>query len=88
MRQSAMYDRLRENPKRAAAVMSTLNAVTLPVPKRLVSLSLWRLEKIVPSDMIMEMPPAYETGTESSPYIVGQAAPSSESGRPRLMKAM
>ena len=47
-----------EKPKRAAAVMATLAAVTAPGPNFFVSLSLWRLEKIVPADMIIEIPPA------------------------------
>ena len=33
---------------RAAAVMATLMAVTLPAPRRLVSRSLWRLDITVP----------------------------------------
>ena len=74
-------------PRRAAAVAATLAAVTLPGPNRLVSRLLWRLDTIVPKQMIMETIPARETGTPSSPYIDGQAAPRRESGRPRLMNA-
>ena len=77
-----------ENPNSAAAVIPTLMAVTLPVPRVRVSRSLCRLERMVPSEMIMERMPAQETGTPSSGYMVGQADPSRESGRPRLIKAM
>jgi hypothetical protein len=38
--------------------------------------------------MIMERIPAQDTGTPSSGYMVGQADPSRESGRPRLMNEM
>ena len=68
--------------------MPTLMAVTLPVPRVRVSRSLCRLERMVPSEMIMERIPAQDTGTPSSGYMVGQADPSRESGRPRLIKAM
>ena len=64
-----------------------LAAVTLPGPNRLVIRLLWRLDMMVPKQMIMETIPARETGTPSSPYIDGQAAPRRESGRPRLMNA-
>ena len=47
-----------EKPNRAAAVMPTLMAVTLPVPRARVRRSLFRLEMMVPSEMIMEMIPA------------------------------
>ena len=76
-----------EKPSSAAAVMPTLMAVTRPVPSRSVSRSLARLERIVPSAMIIETAPAYESGAPRSSCMAGQAAPSSESGRPRLMKA-
>ena len=66
--------------------MPTLTAVTTPEPKRRVSRSLSRLETMVPTAMIMETPPAKESGTPNSPYTVGQAEPSSESGSPRLIK--
>lgn len=42
---------------------------------------------MVPTAMIIESTPAKDTGTPKGPYIEGQAAPSSESGRPRLMNA-
>ena len=38
--------------------MATLTAVTIPAPSFFVSLSLWRLDMIVPKEMIMEMIPA------------------------------
>ena len=65
--------------------MRPLAAVTRPVPKRAVSLSLIRLDMTVPTDMIMDMIPALENGTPNCGYIVGHAQPSSESGRPRLI---
>ena len=49
---------LMEKPKRATAVVATLMAVTLPVPSRRVSRSLWRLEIMVPTEMMAEMTPA------------------------------
>ena len=47
-----------EKPNSAAAVMPTLRAVTLPVPSARVSRSLFRLETMVPSEMIMDRMPA------------------------------
>ena len=67
--------------------MATLRAVTFPVPSAPVSRSLARAEMTVPTEMMVEMPPAQDSGTPSAGYILGHAAPSSESGRPRLMNA-
>ena len=47
-----------ENPNKAAAVMPTLMAVTFPAPRLRVSRSLFRLEMMVPSEMIMDRMPA------------------------------
>jgi hypothetical protein len=47
-----------ENPTRATAVMRTLIAVTLPVPKHRMIRSLNRLEETVPPAIIMEINPA------------------------------
>ena len=77
----------REKPKSAAAVMATLTAVTSAVPKRLVIRSDRRLDTMVPAAMIMEITPAKESSAPKSRRMTGQAEPSSESGRPRLMKA-
>ena len=55
-----------ENPKRAAAVIQTLTAVTFPAPRRLVIRSLARLDTIVPPAIIMETAPAQETFAPSS----------------------
>ena len=66
--------------------MPTLMAVTLPVPSFLVSRSLCRLDTTVPRETMMETAPAQDMGTPSSAWITGQAEPSRESGRPRLMK--
>ena len=62
------------------------SAVTAPVPKRLVRRSLRRLEVIVPALITVDTIPANDSGTPSSGCIVGHAAPSSESGSPRLIK--
>lgn len=74
-----------ENPNSATAVDSTLEAVTMPVPNRLMSFALKMLETTVPADMIMDMIPAQDTGTDMPPYMDGHADPSNESGRPRLI---
>ena len=47
-----------EKPNRAAAVIATLTTVTFPVPKFLISLSLKRLEIMVPPAIIMLIMPA------------------------------
>ena len=70
-------------PKSAAAVRATLTVVTLAVPKRVVIRSLSRLETTVPRETIMNTIPEAETSTPKSGYILGQAAPSRPSGRPR-----
>ena len=77
----------KENSSSAAAVSIVLTAVTVPAPKRFVSLSLSRLETIVPALIISEITPASPMGAPSSPLITGHAAPSRESGRPRLINA-
>ena len=76
-----------EKPNSATAVVATLSAVTLPVPSLLLSQSLARLDTMVPTEMIMDTPPAQDTPAPSWGYMLGHAAPSSASGRPRLMKA-
>ena len=76
-----------EKPKSATAVSATLPAVTLPVPRRLLSRSLARLETMVPAEMIMDTAPAQDRPAPRGWYMLGQAAPSSASGRPRLMNA-
>ena len=76
-----------EKPNSATAVVATLSAVTRPVPRRVLSRSLARLDTMVPTEMIMDTPPAQDTPAPSCGYMLGHAAPSSASGRPRLMKA-
>ena len=76
-----------EKPKSAAAVSSTLTSVTPRVPNFFVSRSDISPEIIVPPEIIMETKPMYESGTPKSTRMVGHAEPSSESGRPKLMKA-
>ena len=85
-RQSIQNDPLTEKPNSASMVMATLTAVTRPAPKRMVNRSLWRLDRIVPADIIMDTAPAQATGTSICLYITGQAAPSRPSGSPRLIK--
>ena len=77
----------RENPSSATAVTATLPAVTRPVPRRLLRRSLARLDTMVPAEMIMDTAPAQERSAPIGPYMLGQAAPSSPSGRPRLINA-
>ena len=67
--------------------MPTLMAVTLPVPSARISRSLCKLDTTVPRAMMVEMTPALDTGTPNCACMLGHAAPSSESGRPRLMNA-
>ena len=49
------------------------------------SRALFRLEMIVHRDTVICKKPAPHSGAFSSETIVGQALPSSESGRPRLI---
>ena len=77
-----------EKPNNANAVNTTDTAVTLPAPNRKVMRSDSSADTMVPAEIVMEMPPAQEIGACRSPLIVGHAAPSTASGRPRLMKAM
>jgi hypothetical protein len=48
----------KENPIRATAVIKTLTAVTMPVPSRLIILSLKMLEITVPPAIIIDTYPA------------------------------
>lgn len=76
-----------EKPKSAAQVRKILNVVTLCVPNLAVILSEIRLDIIVPREIIIEIIPIEEMDTPSETCRVGHAAPSSESGRPRLINA-
>jgi hypothetical protein len=76
-----------ENPKSAKAVIKTLTATILPEPNFLFSLSLKKLEMIVPTEIIIEIMPAKDTGTLILSCKTGQAEPRSESGNPRLINA-
>ena len=69
-------------------VRNTLITVTIRVPSFLLSLSDIRLDTIVPPDMAMDTMPIYDIGTPSSRCMTGQPEPRSESGSPRLIKAM
>ena len=77
---------LSEKANSASAVIPVLTAVTGPAPNRFVSLSLIRLETIVPSPMVIDMMLAKLSGELNSTRITGHAEPSSESGSPRLIK--
>ena len=77
-----------EKPKSAIAVSAVLSAVTRPAPSLCVILSEKRLAATVPPEIIIETIPAHESGTDSSVTMVGHAAPSRESGSPRLINAM
>ena len=73
-----------ENPNSATAVMATDAAVSLPVPRRRTSLSVMRLDTMVPRQMTTDIVPARETAAPRSECMAGQAAPSRPSGSPRL----
>ena len=76
-----------EGDETTGDILLPLTAVTSPAPKRRVRRSDSRLDTMVPQAMSMEITPAKDRGAPSSRRISGQAEPSSESGRPRLMKA-
>ena len=76
-----------EKPIKAKAVIPALITVTLPAPSRRVSLSLKRLDTIVPKAIIIYIIPAYDRRTLNCGYITGHAAPSKESGSPKLINA-
>ena len=76
-----------ENPSNAIAVRNTLAVVIVCVLKRFVSFAESKLDKTVPVDMVMDTAPIAESGTPMSLCIMGHAEPSSESGKPKLMKA-
>ena len=71
----------------AMAVHAHDDAVMIHVESREFTFAYTRLETVVPRQTVMEMKPAYDTGTPRSEYIIGHAAPSIESGRPREMNA-
>ncbi|MMZ60654.1 hypothetical protein D1872_227620 [compost metagenome] len=75
------------NPSKAPAVMMQLTSVTCPVPNRFNTAPLARLDTIVPAATIMNSIPAVSNGAPKSGRMTGQAAPSKESGSPRLIKA-
>ena len=75
-----------EKRKSETAVIVTLIAVTKPVPNFLVNLSLKRLDITVQAQIIIDIMPAKDSGTSNCARITGQAAPSSESGKPKLIK--
>jgi hypothetical protein len=76
-----------EKPKSEMAVRRMLAAVTPLVPSFFVKRAVKRLDIIVPPEMIIDIMPIYDIGMSNPECIAGHAAPSSESGRPRLIKA-
>jgi hypothetical protein len=80
-------DGANENPKRAAAVIATLAAVTVPVLNLARILLDEKLDMIVPPLIVMARYPAMATGASSPDLIAGQALPRSESGSPKLINA-
>lgn len=59
----------------------------MPVPRAVLSRALARLDTMVQAEMIMETMPAQDRSAPIWVYMLGHAAPSRASGRPRLMKA-
>ena len=70
----------------AIAVMATLTAVTFPAPNLCKSLSLKRLDMIVPTQVSIDIVPANDMGTLISVCSAGHIDPKSESGKPKLTK--
>ena len=75
-------------PNRAIIVMATEIDVTKPGPNFFVSRSELSEETTVPQETIMKMMPDQDKGTLKSLYMIGQALPRRESGRPREMNAI
>ena len=72
----------------ARAVSATEPATSLPVPRRLMSGAVARLETTVHAVMIMVMALWAATGAPSSTYMTGHAEPRSESGSPSETNAI
>ena len=70
----------------ATAVMATLTAVTFPAPNLCKSLSLKRLDMIVPTQVSIDIVPANDICTLISVFSEGHIDPNSESGKPKLIK--
>ena len=70
----------------ATAVMAMLAAVTFPAPNWRRSLSLKRLDVIVPAQVSIDIVPANDTGTLISVCSTGHIDPKRESGKPKLIK--
>ncbi|MOA29898.1 hypothetical protein D3C78_1509420 [compost metagenome] len=74
-------------PSKAPAVRIQLARVTFPVPNRARTEPLARLETIVLPAITMESTPAVPSDAFRSILITGHAAPSRESGNPKLINA-
>ena len=70
----------------ATAVIATLAAVTFPAPNLCKSLSLKRLDMIVPAQVSIDIVPTKDTGALISVCTTGHIDPKSESGNPKLTK--
>jgi hypothetical protein len=71
------------NPK----IVSKIEHITIHfVCILLISFGLISADIIVINDIVIETYPAYDDGTPKYTCMVGQPEPSSESGRPRLIK--
>jgi len=87
-RQSIQNSLLKEKPNSAKAVRATLKHVIFPVLSFEWSHSADKAEITVLAEMSMDTMPADATETPRPVYMIGQAAPSIESGNPKLMKEM
>ena len=70
----------------ASAVIATLAAVTFAAPNLCKSLSLKRLDVIVPAQVSIDIVPTKDTGALISVCTTGHIDPKSESGKPKLTK--
>jgi hypothetical protein len=77
-----------ENPSNAMAVKRMLAAVMVLARNFLLKKPAAKLDMTVPTEIVIVIIPAYETGTFKVSCIAGQADPISESGNPRLIKAI
>lgn len=77
-----------EKPHRDTAVRHTDPITVQAVPILRVTYPLVMLEMVVPEYIIIVIMPAEPIEAPNSPYIEGQAAPRTESGRPSDMNAI
>ena len=75
-------------PSKANPVKKPLTITTGPMPHRLRTAPLAKLDRLEHAVRISVISPAAGNGWPNVVRIAGQATPSTLSGRPRLMKAM